>query len=454
MIKFATTITNILEKSEFKTMSCGGFVRDYIMNRQPHDIDLATQAPPQEVMDILGQLNIQVIPTGIKHGTVTAITDNKAVEITTLRSDDICDGRHATISFTKSFQEDSNRRDFTCNALYMDLNSKDILDFHNGLQDIKNKNLKFVNHASDRIKEDYLRILRACRFSMQLGFNISDNDDLQALFDNIVFIPKFVSSERIKMELDKIFELNNFRAKDHLFEHIICILFKAVNDTSNITQNIPKYHQFDVFGHTMQVIQNSPNKKLIRWAALFHDIGKPLCKTTDDLGIDHFYGHEQISTELTKPILTNLLKMSNHEVNIIIWLIKNHMKIGGTPTKRVVRKLMSEAILELGDKQYFYDLVELKKADMLGGSTQSIQNVDKFITDINNIDATDVITQPRLDINGFEIMKILNIQKPSKEVGKVIKYLNELVIEGSILNNNNSLKEELIINGYNTKIKR
>ena len=146
----------------------GGCVRDAVLGKLAKDIDIATCFKPNEVMEVLQKAKIKTIPTGIKHGTITALYKNQTFEITTLRKDVTTDGRHAEVSFTDSWQEDAKRRDFTINALYLDTKGN-IFDYFNGLEDLKSKKVIFIGDAKTRSEEDNLRILRYFRFFQRFG---------------------------------------------------------------------------------------------------------------------------------------------------------------------------------------------------------------------------------------------------------------------------------------------
>ncbi|MFY9589307.1 CCA tRNA nucleotidyltransferase [Rickettsia endosymbiont of Halotydeus destructor] len=180
----------------------GGCVRDALLNKDSYDIDIATTLLPDEVIKVLSKADIKVIPTGIKFGTVTAILNKEKFEITTLRKDIDCNGRHAKVLFTDNFAVDAARRDFTINALsYCPFENK-IYDYFKGLEDLKLKKLVFIGQASQRIKEDYLRILRFFRFSSYYADHLND-EGLEAC-KNLQEGLKILSRERIKSEMDKI----------------------------------------------------------------------------------------------------------------------------------------------------------------------------------------------------------------------------------------------------------
>jgi len=197
-IKF---ILQSLKNAGFEGRIVGGYVRDLLLKKNSSDIDVATTATPEKTMEIFENLGCKVIPTGMKHGTVTVIKNSVSFEITTLRKDLRTDGRHAEVGFTDSWEEDAARRDFTFNALYLDLDGK-IYDFFGGANDLLNRTIKFIGDPEERIKEDFLRILRYFRFAAQLGLEISDNSTLftfQKYSKNLLQL----SRERIRHEFEK-----------------------------------------------------------------------------------------------------------------------------------------------------------------------------------------------------------------------------------------------------------
>ena len=185
----------------------GGCVRKAICGENIDDIDLATSLEPNEVKKRLNKENIKVIDTGISHGTVTAIINNKKFEITTLRKDVSTDGRHANVEFTSNWEQDASRRDFTINAIYADIEGR-IFDPLNGISDLQNGKIKFIGSSKERIQEDYLRILRYLRFFAQYSKTDYDQDIIRSIKKNINGLNK-ISNERILDELKKILTLKN-----------------------------------------------------------------------------------------------------------------------------------------------------------------------------------------------------------------------------------------------------
>lgn len=198
----ALRLIDVLEEAGHATRIVGGAVRDALLGRVVKDIDLATTATPQQVMDVLQNAGIKVAPTGLQHGTVTAILDHKGYEITTLRADVKTDGRHAEVAFTDDWAVDAQRRDFTINALYRDRNGK-IYDYVDGLDDIHARRVRFVGTPATRITEDYLRILRFFRFQASVACELPDAATLTALEEYAPQL-KTLSRERVWAELKKL----------------------------------------------------------------------------------------------------------------------------------------------------------------------------------------------------------------------------------------------------------
>ncbi|MGB5076443.1 MAG: CCA tRNA nucleotidyltransferase [Sphingorhabdus sp.] len=186
----------------------GGAVRDTLLGLDVTDVDLATMLPPEIVVDRLVAAGIKAVPTGIDHGTITAIAEGRSYEITTLRSDVTTDGRRATVAFAKDWREDAARRDFTINALYADPVSGEIFDYVNGLDDLNSGVIKFIGDAEQRIAEDYLRILRFFRFLARFGHGEVDPVALRACA-NAAHGLTALSRERIAQEIVKIMSLSN-----------------------------------------------------------------------------------------------------------------------------------------------------------------------------------------------------------------------------------------------------
>ena len=208
-------LDKVFKSNNYELRIVGGAVRDLALNKEPKDVDLATDATPDEMMAILDKAGIKHKPTGLEHGTLTAIIDNEPYEITTLRADTETDGRHAEVEFVKSWEEDAKRRDLTYNAMSMDMEGN-LFDYFNGMNDLQDKVSKFVGDAEERIQEDYLRILRYFRFQGRLSTPTWDEDTLNAISTHAKGITQ-VSAERIWQEMSKVLAGNNVaNVLDHM----------------------------------------------------------------------------------------------------------------------------------------------------------------------------------------------------------------------------------------------
>ncbi len=317
----AKKLIELIISNGYQAFAVGGFVRDTIMGREALDIDICSSATPKELENILDSNNIKYIETGIKHGTITAIIDKTPYEITTFREDgDYNDNRHPNeVIYVRDIKSDLSRRDFTINAIaYND--EVGIVDEFDGVDDINNRIIKCVGNADTRFKEDALRIMRAIRFASVLGFDIEDNTK-KAIFDNRELL-KNVASERIFVELCKLLLGDNVENVLQEYRDIIAVIIPEIEDTFDCVQN-SKWHIYDVYTHIVKSVAAAPKVDYIRLSLLFHDIGKPACKKTDEQGIDHFKGHPLKSVEITSGILKRL-KVSNEYYNKILKLIEIH----------------------------------------------------------------------------------------------------------------------------------
>ncbi len=237
-------IFEILSRNFVEVRVVGGAVRDGLLNIQSLDVDLIVDTTPEFVKKFLGSNSIDVIDTGLRFGTVTALCGGEKFEITSLREDLKCDGRHSQVKFTKDFEKDAERRDFTINALSYCPQQQLIFDYFNGLEDLKNKKVVFIGDANTRIKEDYLRILRFLRFSCKYSQTI-DKKSLEACIINKEGLKK-ISRERIKSELDILLSIRNrslAKILDIIVQHqILHLVFSSVEKfDSQIVRNIEKF---------------------------------------------------------------------------------------------------------------------------------------------------------------------------------------------------------------------
>lgn len=307
-----------LHRNNYEAYAVGGCVRDKLLGREPKDWDITTSAMPNEVKLLFNR----TVDTGIKHGTVTVLLEQSQYEVTTYRIDgDYVDNRHPEeVSFTKKLEEDLKRRDFTINA--MAYNETDgLVDIFGGQEDLKAKIVRCVGDPNERFNEDALRMLRAIRFSAQLGFEIEE-ETYKAIKANSHLI-RNISAERIRDEITKIIMSNNpskfmLLYDAGLLEYIIPEFIANIN----CPQNSP-WHKYTVDEHIMQTVCNIENRLDLRWTMLLHDIAKAPCRTTDEKGYDHFAGHPVEGAVMANEIL-NRLKFDNKTIRKVTRLIKYH----------------------------------------------------------------------------------------------------------------------------------
>ncbi len=421
----AGAILNKLNNSGFKAYIAGGAVRDLLMNKTPHDYDIATSALPEEVKELFSK----TIDTGIQHGTVTVIENMTGYEVTTFRCDGgYSDGRHPqSVEFVTDEKEDCLRRDFTINAmLYSE--STGVLDFFGGKEDIENKIIRCVGDPEKRFREDALRMLRAVRFKAVLDFKIEPETE-KAIRKYSVLIKK-VSSERILEELNKILLSDNpdYIRDLHRLGLLRYIMPELDRCFSQPQKN--KYHIYNVGEHIMHSVKNTAPDFILRWAALLHDIGKPCCPSVDSNGIIHFYGHHRESRQLAVDLLYRL-HMEANAIKDIAMLVENHdYRVDSNYMS--VKRMMSRTGAELFEK-----LMYLQKAD------NSAKNPKHFPEKLKRINATlniyrDVLAsnQPYrisdLMVNGRDLMNAGYRQ--GREIGDALKALLEEVIINPQLN--------------------
>lgn len=430
----------MLVEAGFEAGVVGGCNRDAIMGETPHDWDLCTSAMPNEIQVVFKEF--RQLTMGLKHGTVVIIIEGEGIEITTYRVDgEYSDGRRPdNVIFTRSLVEDLSRRDYTQNAIFYN-DFKGIVDPFNGVVDIKNKVIRCVGNADKRLKEDALRILRGIRFASILGFEVEEDTKI-AMFTNKKLL-RNISIERITVEFIKMLQGKNAINILNEFKEIIGFIIPETKAMMGFEQNNP-YHIYDVWKHTI-VATNQASDLVLKLTMFFHDIAKPSCYTFDEKGIGHFYGHGDISSEITAKIfkrmkMTNAEGINGTDLKDIIELIKYH-DIRIEPRKKSVRKLLSK--LE-GNELQFQRLLSVKRADALAQAPDKLENSLKEIHTIELI-FNEVVSEKccttlkDLDINGKDLIH-LGIP-PGKEVGIILNRLLEDVIDEKLPNE----KSELLI---------
>lgn len=436
----------LLEQQGYEAYIVGGCVRDSLLGVEPKDWDICTNATPDQIISLFGEEN--TIPTGIKHGTVTVKHNRNLFEVTTYRVDGkYSDSRHPdSVRFTPNLNEDLVRRDFTINA--MAYNPKGgIVDPYGGMWSLQFDHLiEAVGIKDNRFKEDHLRILRAIRFSATLGFPI-EKETYNAMINNLSGLDK-VSMERIGSEVMKIvsapyaYEAICQCDDGRIFRSIIPELGPELACSQN-----NKYHYTDVFHHTMDSLKNASTQhtfpdewadEYVKMALLLHDVGKPISKTTDERGYDHFYGHAKFSAKIAEQILRRL-RYSNQFIDTVVELISNH-DVEFVPTKPCARRLLNR----LGVDQV-HRMLKLRECDNRAHTQDAFVKFDSMTIPFSKI-LEEVIQEEgtlkikNLSINGTDIIHLGCNEGPM--IGKTLTHLLDMVVDGSISNDRESLIKE------------
>lgn len=423
-----------LEDKGFHAFLVGGCVRDLIIGREPKDWDLTTNAKPEELMSIFPE---HVYENNF--GTVAVKTDSeidklKIIEITPYRLESkYTDNRHPDeISFSDKLEDDLKRRDFTINAIAYNPNKGQIIDLFKGQKDIKDSIIRTVGDSDERFQEDALRMMRAIRFSAELGFTINI-DTMNSLINNVLLMSA-VSRERIRDEFTKIIMSENPMVGLNMAQKlgILPYISDELTNMVGIDQN-KEAHKYDVWEHSLRTLQHSADKGYpleIRLAALFHDIAKPSTKRSEG-GKTTFYGHEVVGAKVTRETLKKLtyskeiiLKVSN--------LVRWHMFFSDTEeiTHSAVRRLVSRV-----GQENIWDLINLRKCDRIGTGRPKEQpyRFRKFQSMIDEV-LRDPISVGMLEINGDIMISELHM-KPGPKIGHVLHAILEEVLDDPAKNN-------------------
>ena len=420
---YIKAIQERLLKSEYECYLVGGCVRDTLLGLEVKDYDLTTNCDSENLKKIFADYNI-INNNGEKHNTITLHIEGDNVEITAYKHNE---------DEENTIENDLLHRDLTINALAY---GTELVDVNGGYEDLVNKIIKAPGNPNDRIKEDPLRILRTLRFSSKLGFEI-DRETSNAIHMNKGLLA-MVSPERIKSELDGILAGDNVKKILDEYYDIIFTIIPELKATYGFDQKNP-YHANTLYEHITNVCRNvytnvdTNNTStsaivLTRTAALLHDIAKPKCFTIDDNGVGHFYGHAEEGALIAVNILKRL-RYSNDEIEKLEYLIRNHDATINL-TKKSVRKTFAHTPNQ--DEELFYMLLELMNADKLDHTQYELIDINTAKSLINEIKADNLCLKlSDLKVNGYDIMKL---GYSGKNVGLILNYLLEAVIEEKIDN--------------------
>ena len=413
-------IISQLEQAGFEAYAVGGCVRDCLLGRNPNDWDVTTSAKPLEVKAVFGH----TIDTGIQHGTVTVMLEREGFEVTTYRIDgEYEDSRHPReVIFTANLIEDLKRRDFTINAFaYNDKSG--IVDAFHGMKDLSDGVIRCVGEASERFDEDALRILRAVRFSAQLGFMVAEETKaaIKILAPNL----RHISAERIQTELIKLMVSAHPDYLRTAYETGITGQILPEFDVCMKTEQNNPHHCYSVGEHILHTLSYVEANKALRLAMLLHDIGKPSTLTVDEEGITHNHGHADAGEKMAAAILKRL-KFDNDTIDKVRRLVRYHdLKIENNA------KSVRRAVNYIGE-DIFPLLFSVKYADIMAQSAylreEKLSELEKLKSVYDRVIAEkDCLSLKDLAVTGSDLIAVG--MKPGREIGLTLHKLLEVVLE-------------------------
>ncbi|MCH7551883.1 CCA tRNA nucleotidyltransferase [Patescibacteria group bacterium] len=425
-----------LEKQGFEAYIVGGCVRDLFLEKEPKDWDVATNAKPKEIQ--------KIFPENFYENTfftVTVQTKSKNaalenIEITTYRAEfEYGDHRRPEkVEYAKTIEEDLSRRDFTINAIVLDLKKK-VIDPFEGQKDLKAKQIRAVGNAEERFSEDALRMMRAVRLSSQLGFVIEEKTK-KAIQKNSALL-KEISQERIRDELVKIIMSENAMEGIELLRELKLLqyILPELEEGYKVSQN--KHHIYTVWEHNMLALKYATDQNwdyIVRIASLLHDVAKPRVKRGEGENAT-FHGHEVVGARMAREIL-NRLKFSKKEIERISKLIRFHLfyynvdEVTESSVRRLVRNIGPENV---------EDLLKVRMADRIGSGVPKAEPYKlRHLRYIIEKATRDPISSRTLKLNGSDIMKMLKLS-PGPIVGHILNVLLEEVLDDPKKNNKKDL---------------
>jgi len=420
------------DEAGYELYVVGGAVRGMLQGKEPKDIDLATNATPEQILEAIHEA---LRFSQIRFATirVTGLGGHPIVDITTYRSKETYDlvSRTPKVEYGKNIYEDLARRDFTVNAMAINLTTNELIDPYRGKEDLANRSLQIPGNDETILRDDPLRILRAARLISEERFYASIL--LTRFATKLASHILYISRERWLMEMDRIL-LGNYVevAMDWLaFIGVLNYMLPEALPTYDLKQ--PKeYHHKNVWKHTLAVINNCPKIKTVRWAALLHDLGKPrVCRVED--GVIHFYQHEEVSAYLAQCICTRF-KISNKDTKEIVALVKNHGR-ANFYTYDWRDSAVYRLVTDMGE--YLEHLFDLSKADI---TSQNPKRVKVRLLELSSLIARASAveeqrkSEPRLlpREKFIALLKWLDVE-PGPEVTRIKTCIEEAIADGEVL---------------------
>lgn len=439
-----------LNSAGFQGYAVGGCVRDLLLNKEPKDWDITTNAKPEDIQSLFpehvyentfGTVAVKTPPLMTKAGQAgSEKPELELIEVTPYRIEGkYTDKRHPDeVKFTDKLEDDLSRRDFTINAMAMDLDGK-VVDLFNGQEDLRSKTVRTVGESGERFSEDALRLLRAVRFATILDFRL-EKKTLEAIDKNADWLMA-VSKERIRDEFIKIINSDNAYAgimllyETGLLKYIVPELLEGIG----VEQNL--HHIYTVWEHITRALKYASEKEYpleVRLASLFHDIGKPRSKRGEGIN-STFYGHEVVGARMVAEILARL-KFPKDQAEKIVKLVRYHMFYYNPEevTESSVRKLLVRIGLENVE-----DLIKVREADRIGsGRPKAVPYKLRHLKYIIDKVSHDPISVKMLKVGGEDVMKELDA-KPGPKIGLILNYLLAEVIDDPNKNTKEYLEQRI-----------
>lgn len=432
---YVENVINMLENNGFEAYAVGGCVRDSLRGIEPHDYDVTTSARPEQTKNVFE--GFKVIETGMKHGTVTVLVDGNSIEITTFRIDgEYSDNRHPKkVLFTSKLENDLSRRDFTINAMAYSTRTG-VVDLFGGKQDIENKIIRAVGDAEIRFEEDALRIMRALRFSAVCGYKIEEST-AKAIHVKKELL-KNISGERIADEMNKLL-CGDCGKLLREFSDVFAVIIPEIRECVGFLQH-SKYHDRDVWEHTVAAVEAIEPERNLRFAMLLHDLGKPACYVNEN-GVGHFKGHAAVSKKICQRVMSEL-KYDRETADKITLLVERHDIPMGNDEKTVRHR-----IAQFGEKTFF-ELLKIHIADDSAKSPQYQNRIEGYKLQKDYADKiiaeNSCLSLKKLAVNGNDLIKL---GYSGKAVGEALKLLLDAVIDEKCNNVKENLLKYLELNG-------
>lgn len=415
-------IIQTLQEAGCEAYAVGGCIRDSLLGRTPDDWDITTSAKPAQIKDIFQR----TADTGIQHGTVTVLLDGEGFEVTTFRIDgEYEDSRHPReVTFTSNLSEDLKRRDFTINAMAYN-EQAGLVDLFHGREDMQKGLVRCVGEPGERFREDALRMMRAIRFSAQLGYAI-EPETAEAIRELAPSL-SHISAERIQTELVKLVLSPHPEYLGRAYEMgVTKVFFPEWDEAMETRQNNP-HHCYNVGEHMLRSMVAIKPDKVLRLTMMLHDIGKPKTLTTDPEGTDHFYGHAERGEEMARQILRRL-KFDNETIRKVSRLVLYHDYGNSvTPDTRMVRRAMNKIGTDI-----FPLLLPVKRADMEAQSSFQKEQKQKKLKVWEECcqkiqEQQQCVTLKDLAVTGRDL--IAYGMAPGRELGETLQQMLETVLD-------------------------